>query len=770
MYVAVAVFVGSLIQLSGILDRQELQTINRRFEARQWLIWSKESLKRLNPLALYNYHEQHEYPRSWYAWDYTLSWLLENNHPSACNKIVIFNHTVEDEPQKEALQQEPWIKPLLQHPIPRSTIAGMVEFLAKAGARLIILDNDFPQYSSDDKYLAKAIHDCSSGKYGRPVPIFMVRAVNRRSAGPILELEAPTSPVGVLDELAKLEPGEDVQAKYTGITSVDQDGDQVVRRIWTTLPGLGQDHESLIVKGLKAIGQSIPKDIPTLMDIDFAAPPNSELYPVRPLHYLLDPEKKAMLMGQTRSDDVKVKDAIVFVGDGITDVYSTPFTNEGENLMSGTEILANAMETVSRHSWPRRFMTARGDIEHLGQSLLYLLAAGIAGGLFWLFWKELQHAGPAHLTARRSGRFVRLGLDIGFYCLTLMSTYVVACVIFAQSGLLVPIFVPSLALGLGTLAAIIWEREREKEDSFQVRLQSAQDKLYLEREWFESELARQQAEAQAREMLSDRKRRREFVRRINHDLNAPVSVLNWTIAELQMMELQSSVANEKITRLVKSSDKLGELIDQLVQSYDYETNPELSNNESALCDLVGVLDDCVDGQGPLAEKHNDTINWERPDSRMWVKANSLELSRVIDNIIRNAIKHNPAETNVFVSLDSNGTFHSVLISDSGKGIAAEHLEHIFQPGYRVNPEKKDGQGLGLDIAKTLVESMGGEISVTSTVGKGTTFKLKLPICSDSRTSQEEHFMTMVDPQEATLTDHPVIDRRLLETAKQGTGD
>lgn len=768
MYVAVAVLFGSMIQLSGILDRQELQTINRRFEARQWLIWSGESLKRLNPLTLYNYHQQYEIPRTWYSWDYTLSWLLENNHPAPCNKIVIFNHTVEDEPQKEALEQEPWIKPLLQHPIPRATIAGMVEFLAKSGARMIFLDSDFPQYSADDKSLAQAIHNCSTGKYGHKVPIFMVRAVNRRSAGPILELEAPTSPVGILDELAKLEPNEDVQAKYTGITCIDQDGDQVVRRIFTTyetgFPGLGHEHESVIVKGLAAIGQPVPHNLPALMDIDFAAQPNSDLYPVRPLHYLLDPEKKAMLASD-QGGDVKVKDAVVFVGDGITDLYSTAFTNEGQNLMSGTEILANAMETISRSSWPRRLMSRMDVFVYV-----YLLAVSVAGGLAWLFWKELQHSKPADLNARRGKRFLRLLLDIGFYCLTLMSSFVFACVVFAHGGILVPIFVPSLALGFGTIAAIIWEREREREDSFQVRLQAAQDKLYLEREWFESELARQQAEGQAREMLSDRKRRREFVRRINHDLNAPVSVLNWTIAELQMMELQSPVANEKVARLVKSSDKLGELIDQLVQSYDYETNPELSNNQSALCDLVAVLDDCVDGQQPLAEKHNDHINWVRPDSQMWVKANSLELSRVIDNIIRNAIKHNPPETNVFVSLDSNGTFHSVLISDSGKGIGAEHLEHIFQPGYRVNPEKKDGQGLGLDIAKTLVESMGGEISVTSTLGNGTTFKLKLPICSDSRTSREQ-FMTSVDLQEATLTEHPVIDRRLLlETAKQGTGD
>jgi signal transduction histidine kinase len=214
-------------------------------------------------------------------------------------------------------------------------------------------------------------------------------------------------------------------------------------------------------------------------------------------------------------------------------------------------------------------------------------------------------------------------------------------------------------------------------------------------------------------------------------------VLNWTIAELQMMNLENEKAKDKVSRLVKSSYKLCELIDQLVQSYDYEHIPGLNNNQAALCDLTQVLDDCVDGQQPLAQKFDDIIEWQKPENSLWVKGNALELSRVIDNIIRNAIKHNANHTSVFVSIDSNGSFHKILISDSGKGIAPEHIQHIFEPGYRVNPEKKDGHGLGLDIAKTLVEAMGGELSVTSTIGKGTTFQIKLPVCPEARALHQD---------------------------------
>jgi len=205
------------------------------------------------------------------------------------------------------------------------------------------------------------------------------------------------------------------------------------------------------------------------------------------------------------------------------------------------------------------------------------------------------------------------------------------------------------------------------------------------------------------------------------------------------MELGSEKAMEKVARLVKSSDKLCELIDQLVQSYDYETVPNETNSARTLCDLTKVVHESVDGQLPLATMNCDVLNWTNPEKTMWVKANQLELTRVVDNLIRNAVKHNPQGTKVSVQVQSNGAFYVVSIADNGKGIAAEHLDKIFKPGFRVEPSNKDGQGLGLDIAKTLMEGMGGEITVTSTLRKGTTFELKIPICSDEEVAvAQEH--------------------------------
>lgn len=759
IFVSVAIVFGLGLNATDIFDRQELQTINRRFEIRPWLCWSKTSLSRLNPALLWDFHEKHERPRTLTSWDYTLSWLIENNHPERANKIVIFNHCVEDEPPKDALSTYPWMEPLMHYPLRRKDVGQMVETLAKGGARAIILDSDFPQYTPDDRFLAQSIHKAASGEFGKPIPVLMVRAVNSSYSGPVIRLQAPTTPQGVLEQLSKLEPGVDVEKKYTGMTCVHQDEDQVVRRIYINLPSLNNDGpESVVAKVLKSLGEKIPDNVPKLMDVDFSGPPNMGLYPVFPQSHLLDPQQKEILFSKNANNPLNVDGAIVLIGDGLTDVYNTPFTNEGMNQMSGTEILANAIDTVSRHSWPQR-------LAGVG-SAFYLLLASITGGGVWLAWKVFQLKFVSRATSLRHASVLRLASDTLFFGALLLGTDVVACLIFAYTGFIVPIFVPSVALLMGAVAAIVWEREREREEAFGVQLRSEKEKHDLEREKLESELIRSEVEAENREMYHDRKRRHEFVRRINHDLNAPVSVLNWTISELQMMELENSTAREKVGRLVKSSDKLCELIDQLVQSYDYEMLPGPNNNEAALCDLVQVLDDSIDSQKPLADKYEDTITWEKPETPLWVKANSLELSRVVDNIIRNAIKHNPHETQVFITVESNGQFHKIIISDSGKGIPPEHLKRIFEPGYRVNPDKKDGHGLGLDIAKTLVEAMGGEISVTSTLGTGTTFKLKLPLCSEAKAMHQDLFDDD-EFQDETLEDQPALRKKTLEIAKHG---
>lgn len=374
----------------------------------------------------------------------------------------------------------------------------------------------------------------------------------------------------------------------------------------------------------------------------------------------------------------------------------------------------------------------------LGNSNPYVTVSSGAGAAAWAIWKTLQRAGSNPELEPPYKSLIRLVADICFSFVLISAVYFIACFIFSDNRCFSPVFTPAMCLAFGTLAAIVWEKERDTESSFQLKLTASQERLKLERDKFESELARKEAEARAREVIQDWKRCHEFVRRINHDLNAPVSTLNWTISELNTMNLESPEVREKIARLVKSSDKLCELIDHLARSYD--DDDEMPSEKQTTCDLISVVDDCVDGQQPLAQRFDDIINWQKPDQKLMVKANAMELSRVLDNIIGNAITHNPKNTEVLVSIKDSGIFHKIIIEDTGQGIKSDELENIFQPGYRADPETQNkeergqgrGSGLGLDIAKTLIASVGGEISVSSTIGEGTIFQIKLPNYSSAK--------------------------------------
>jgi two-component system sensor histidine kinase BaeS len=105
------------------------------------------------------------------------------------------------------------------------------------------------------------------------------------------------------------------------------------------------------------------------------------------------------------------------------------------------------------------------------------------------------------------------------------------------------------------------------------------------------------------------------------------------------------------------------------------------------------------------------------------------IRQALGNLVANAVKFTPAGGSVTVSVQPRGSWVDLVVSDTGPGIAAEHLPHLFDRFYRADPSRSratGGSGLGLAITKHLIEAHSGQVSVTSTVGRGSTFGLALP--------------------------------------------
>jgi signal transduction histidine kinase len=108
------------------------------------------------------------------------------------------------------------------------------------------------------------------------------------------------------------------------------------------------------------------------------------------------------------------------------------------------------------------------------------------------------------------------------------------------------------------------------------------------------------------------------------------------------------------------------------------------------------------------------------------------LAQVVRNLVDNAIRHTQPGARIGIALKREDGWARLDVSDTGAGIPAEHLEHVFERFYRVGrrPDQDGGSGLGLAIVKHLTEAHGGRVSVDSEVGAGTRFTVRLPVQPD----------------------------------------
>ena len=147
-------------------------------------------------------------------------------------------------------------------------------------------------------------------------------------------------------------------------------------------------------------------------------------------------------------------------------------------------------------------------------------------------------------------------------------------------------------------------------------------------------------------------------------------------------------------------------------------------------DLKKVAEVSVNNIRLLADAKHVQLLVEAPNERHWVKADGGRIEQVLDNVLSNGLKFSPEGAVVKLTMipNSENGFLLVSVSDAGPGIPAQELPHIFDRFYQGRTKAKRaavGSGLGLALAKRVVEAHGGRIWVESEVGKGTTVRFLL---------------------------------------------
>jgi signal transduction histidine kinase len=153
-------------------------------------------------------------------------------------------------------------------------------------------------------------------------------------------------------------------------------------------------------------------------------------------------------------------------------------------------------------------------------------------------------------------------------------------------------------------------------------------------------------------------------------------------------------------------------------------------NGRADIDLTSLINEVVTEAQPAASHAGVSMEATNIPQGLKMKGDAIGIKQVITNLVDNAIKYNRPQGTVRVSARTEGPNAIIDVSDTGIGIVATEQQHIFDRFYRVDKSRsrsQGGSGLGLAIVKKIVEEHGGTVSVESTPGEGSTFRVSLPI-------------------------------------------
>jgi two-component system, sensor histidine kinase and response regulator len=245
------------------------------------------------------------------------------------------------------------------------------------------------------------------------------------------------------------------------------------------------------------------------------------------------------------------------------------------------------------------------------------------------------------------------------------------------------------------------------------------------RELYQREaLARAELERMSAELEAARLRRDELISMIAHDLSSPLTTLRGYAELLARPEVAPSVREHAQAVIQSETGRMARLVEDLVS--DTETTTRRFTIRPHSCDLVELAQEQVELACARAQRRK--IILDAPE-RLPLHCDRERVAQVFANLLNNALAHAPAGDIGMALRADDGAAH-VIVRDHGPGIPPDHLHAIFEPGVRLQGraarQAPSGAGLGLSIARDIVEAHGGRIWAESVPGQGATFHVLLP--------------------------------------------
>lgn len=218
-----------------------------------------------------------------------------------------------------------------------------------------------------------------------------------------------------------------------------------------------------------------------------------------------------------------------------------------------------------------------------------------------------------------------------------------------------------------------------------------------------------------------------FISTVHHELRTPIAIIKGYASTLGRddVEWDRQVIRENVAIIEDEADRLTDLVEDLLTASKIQAARELRLN-IADTDLRSVAARSV---ARLESQTRHPIVLSFADNFPLIPGDEIRLRQVIENLLTNAIKYSPEDTTITLGGRFTENSVTVFVRDEGAGIPKDEIDKVFERFYRVDDQltsRKHGTGLGLYLVKAIVEAHGGEISVKSQVGSGSTFFFTLP--------------------------------------------
>ncbi len=292
------------------------------------------------------------------------------------------------------------------------------------------------------------------------------------------------------------------------------------------------------------------------------------------------------------------------------------------------------------------------------------------------------------------------------------------------SVMVVPITARGRTIGVLSLAMAESGRRFDTRDLELVRNLADRAAIAVDNAWLfrEADDARANAEAANKAKL-------DFLASMSHELRTPLNAIAGYV-QLLDMQVAGPVVDEQrrfLARIRRAQDLLLGRINDMLNFVKIDSGTlTYTLRPVRLCDVLAGLDVMIQ---PQLTERGLTYQYVPADPALVVRADSEKLEQILLNLLSNATKFTPRGGRITLAAGRHGGRVEVTVSDTGVGIAPDRIAEIFEPFVQLDPSltrERDGTGLGLAISRDLARAMGGEVTVSSAPGSGSTFTLLLP--------------------------------------------